>query len=125
MNVSQDFFGQGIAGSLLKKIIKMAKDQSLPVRLVSSTQNLDSFSLYTRQGFTPIQTFQDLYLEIPKNGLDFERSEEYLITKASLNDVEAMVELEKKTLRNRTRKRFSVFHRKQTKNLENFIVSRY
>ena len=96
MNVSEDFFGQGIAGSLLKKIIKMAKDQSLPVRLVSSALNLDSFSLYTRQGFTPIQTFQDLYLEIPKNGLDFERSEEYLITKASLNDVEAMVELEKK-----------------------------
>ena len=42
--------------------IKIAKDQSLPVRLVSSAQNLDSFSLYTRQGFTPIQTFQDLYL---------------------------------------------------------------
>ena len=90
------FFGQGIAGSLLKKIIKIAKDQSLPVRLVSSAQNLDSFSLYTRQGFTPIQTFQDLYLEIPKNGLDFERSDEYLITKASLNDVETMVKLEKK-----------------------------
>ena len=34
MNVSPDFFGQGIARSLLTKIIQMADDQSLPVRLV-------------------------------------------------------------------------------------------
>ena len=70
MNVSPDFFGQGIARSLLTKIIQIADEQSLPVRLVSSAQNLDSFSLYTRQGFSPVQAFQDMYLEVPEDGFD-------------------------------------------------------
>ena len=69
-----DFFGQGIARSLLTKIIQIANDQSLPVRLVSSAQNLDSFSLYTRQGFSPIQAFQDMYLEVPEEGFHNEIS---------------------------------------------------
>ena len=96
MNVSPDFFGQGIARSLLTKIIQIADDQSLPVRLVSSAQNLDSFSLYTRQGFSPIQAFQDMYLEIPEEGLALEIPDEYQISSAKLKDVEDMVVLEKK-----------------------------
>ena len=79
MNVSPDFFGQGIARSLLTKIIQIADDQSLPVRLVSSAQNLDSFSLYTRQGFSPVQAFQDMYLEVPENGFNDEISGEFEI----------------------------------------------
>ena len=96
MNVSPDFFGQGIARSLLTKIIQIANDQSLPVRLVSSAQNLDSFSLYTRQGFSPIQAFQDMYLEVPEEGFHNEISGGFEIRKAQLSDVEEMVVLEKR-----------------------------
>ena len=96
MNVSPDFFGQGIARNLLTKIIQIAEDQSLPVRLVSSAQNLDSFSLYTRQGFSPTQAFQDMYLEVPKEGFQPEISSEFEIRNARLNDVEEMVTLEKR-----------------------------
>lgn len=96
MNVSPDFFGQGIARSLLTKIIQIADEQSLPLRLVSSAQNLDSFSLYSRQGFSPIQAFQDMYLEVPEDGFDNEISDEFEIRNAQLNDVEEMVCLEKR-----------------------------
>ena len=96
MNVSPDFFGQGIARCLLTKIIQIADDQSLPVRLVSSAQNLDSFSLYTRQGFSPVQAFQDMYLEVPENGFQNQISGEFEISNAQFNDVEEMVALEKR-----------------------------
>ena len=96
MNVSPDFFGQGIARSLLTKIIQIADDQSLPIRLVSSAQNLDSFSLYTRQGFSPVQAFQDMYLEVPENGFQNQISGEFEVEDAQLNDVEEMVALEKR-----------------------------
>lgn len=96
MNVSPDFFGQGIARILLTKIIQMADQQCLPVRLVSSAQNLDSFSLYTRQGFSPVQAFQDMYLKIPEKGLVFENSTKYQISDAQLKDIEEMVALEKR-----------------------------
>ena len=64
--------------------------------MVSSAQNLDSFSLYTRQGFSPIQAFQDMYLEVPENGFNDEISGEFEIIDAQLNDVEEMVALEKR-----------------------------
>ena len=96
MNVSPDFFGQGIARRLLTKIIQMADDQSLPVRLVSSAQNLDSFSLYTRQGFSPTQAFQDMYLEVAEEGFHSEISSEFEIKNARLDDVSEMVSLEKR-----------------------------
>jgi GNAT superfamily N-acetyltransferase len=96
MNVSTDFFGQGIARNLLTKIIQIAEDQSLPVRLVSSAQNLDSFSLYTRQGFSPTQVFQDMYLEVPEDGFHCEISTEFEMRNAQLNDLEEMVALEKR-----------------------------
>ena len=95
MNVSPYFFGQGIAGSLLKRIIGIAEDQSLPVRLVSSAQNLDSFSLYSRQGFAPTQAFQDMYLEVPKEGLDIELFSKLRVANAHMEDVEDMADWRK------------------------------
>jgi len=109
MNVSHDFFGQGIARNLLTKIIQIADNQSLPVRLVSSAQNLDSFSLYTRQGFSPAQAFQDMYLEVPEEGFHPEISTEFEIRNAQLNDVEEMVSLEKRLCHIERAKDFEYF----------------
>lgn len=109
MNVSPNFFGQGIAGSLLKRIIGIAEDQSLPVRLVSSAQNLDSFSLYSRQGFAPTQAFQDMYLEVPKEGLDKEHFSELRVANAQMEDVEDMAALENKLCGIERKKDFQYF----------------
>ena len=46
MNVHPDFFGQGLAGALLSRIIEFAKVRELPVRLVSSSQT-STPSLFT------------------------------------------------------------------------------
>ena len=68
MNVHPDFFGAGVARALLGHVTALADTRQLPVRLVSSAQNLDSFSLYTRAGFVPRCTYQDLWLEVPAAG---------------------------------------------------------
>ena len=78
-----DFFGQGVARSLLLEVIRVAEDKALPIRLVSSAQNLDSFSLYTRQGFSPIHAFQDMFLEIPEDGLKIEVSSDHEVLDAT------------------------------------------
>ena len=109
MNVAPDFFGHGIARKLLTRIIQIAKEQSLPVRLVSSVQNLDSFSLYNRQGFSPIQAFQDMYIEVPEQGLKIDTSEEFKLTQAELGDVEEMVDLENRLCGIKRRKDFEYF----------------
>jgi GNAT superfamily N-acetyltransferase len=69
MNVHPDFFGAGVARALLGHVTALADAQHKPVRLVSSAQNLDSFSLYTRAGFVPRCTYQDLWLEVPADGM--------------------------------------------------------
>lgn len=68
MNVHPDFAGRGIARALLHEICALADATGRPVRLVSSAMNLDSFSLYTRAGFTPRALFQDLLFEVPAGG---------------------------------------------------------
>ena len=93
MNVHPDFFGQRVAGSLLARIIKQAEQSRLPVRLVSSAHNLDSFSLYTRKGFVPFLSFQDLYLEVPAEGLGIDPPGDE-IREAAPADVPDMTELE-------------------------------
>ncbi len=46
MNVHPRYFGRGVARRLLRAITDLADERRLPVRLVSSALNLDSFSLY-------------------------------------------------------------------------------
>ncbi len=60
MNVHPDYFGQGVAPLILKRIIEIAASRKQPLRLVSSAMNLDSFSLYNRLGFVPYAIFQDM-----------------------------------------------------------------
>ena len=96
MNVHPDHFGAGLARELLKYITEMADNAGKPVRLVSSAQNLDSFSLYTRAGFVPRCTYQDMYLAVPELGLTaIAPSRSHLVRNAELADVSAMVALEK------------------------------
>lgn len=62
MNVHPEAFGRRIASRLLTQVIEFADSRQLPIRLVSSAGNLDSYSLYTRQGFTPRAIYQDMIL---------------------------------------------------------------
>ena len=60
MNAAPEFAGRGVAKALLTEVLERAGE--LPVRLVSSAMNLDSYSLYTRAGFSPVAVYQDMVL---------------------------------------------------------------
>ncbi len=69
MNVHPNYSGQRVARTLLDFIVAFADRAGLPLRLVSSAVNLDSFSLYNRAGFVPRMLFQDMLLTVPSDGL--------------------------------------------------------
>jgi GNAT superfamily N-acetyltransferase len=69
MNVHPNYFGSGVARRLLGFVTDLADREGKPVRLVSSAMNLDSFSLYTRAGFVPRCTYQDILMHVPQEGL--------------------------------------------------------
>lgn len=96
MNVHPNHFGSGVAGAILREIIAFSERQRLPLRLVSSALNLDSFSLYTRYGFAPYAVYQDLTMPVPKGGIDAEAHGIDLsrVREADLEDVSAMGALE-------------------------------
>ncbi len=94
MNVHPEAFGRGVARSILQRIIELAGRENKPVRLVSSAMNLDSFSLYTKAGFVPRQTFQDMIIEIPEEGLVAPSELAGTIRTANDTDIRSMGELE-------------------------------
>ena len=95
MNAHPDYFGMGVAKMILKEILSIASEKKLPVRLVSSAMNLDSFSLYTKVGFVPQMTFQDMTLNVPLSGLEQEPPEgTHSVRDATLDDVCAIADLE-------------------------------
>ena len=96
MNVHPNYFGQGVARALLKFILDFADRERKPVRLVSSALNLDSFSLYTRAGFVPRRTFQDVYVDVPEEGLPIDPPTASPIREATIDDAPAMAALEHK-----------------------------
>ncbi|MDF1756105.1 MAG: GNAT family N-acetyltransferase [Verrucomicrobiales bacterium] len=69
MNVHPSYFGDGVAGALMDSAIAFAKQEGQPIRLVSSAMNLESFSLYTRKGFVPFATYQDVMFDVPLAGI--------------------------------------------------------
>lgn len=69
MNSDPGLAGKGVAKTLLAHIIEIARAQNKPLRLFSSAMNLDSYSLYTRQGFAPYAVFQDMLIKVPETGL--------------------------------------------------------
>lgn len=61
--------GRGVARTMMEEALRRADAADRPVRLVSSLLNLDSFSLYSRLGFTPRTIYQDLEVQVPPTGL--------------------------------------------------------
>jgi len=98
MNVDPASFGRGIARRLLAQVTGEADRRGLPTRLISSAQNLDSFSLYSRAGFVPHTVFQDIGIAAPDGGLviDDPAIAKHLqnIRPATALDIPAMVALE-------------------------------
>ncbi len=66
MNVDARHFGRSVASTLLTFVCNVADEAGLPLRLVSSAMNLDSYSLYTRVGFVPRIVYQDMFLPLPE-----------------------------------------------------------
>jgi GNAT superfamily N-acetyltransferase len=108
MNAHPDAFNRGVAGKLLRYIIDVAERAGKPVRLVSSAMNLDSFSLYNRNGFVPRKLFQDMYVpspdRLPATVPGFER-----VRQATLADVPAIVALEEQLAHIRREKDYRYF----------------
>ena len=94
MNAHPNYFGRGVARELLGWVIRFAEERAKPVRLVSSAHNLDSYSLYTKAGFTPRQAYQDMLLSVPEGGLDVKAEGGACVRDATAEDVEAMAALE-------------------------------
>ena len=98
MNAAPEAFGRGVARRLLSYVIERAEERGLPIRLVSSAQNLDSFSLYNRVGFSAYAVHQDMSLEVPVDGLNVpaavQERASAAVRPATPADIAAMVELE-------------------------------
>jgi len=94
MNVHPDHAGCGVARALLGWIVDFARSEGKPLRLVSSAMNLDSYSLYTRTGFTPRAFYQDMLLPVPETGPGLNVKGLDRVRSARIDDVPAMGELE-------------------------------
>ena len=95
MNVHPNYFGQGVARSLVEYIVDYAETNDYPaLRLTQSALNLDSFSLYTRAGFVPRYAYQDMLLGVPESGLQKHVEGADRVRPAGAADVPAMGSLE-------------------------------
>jgi GNAT superfamily N-acetyltransferase len=109
MNTHPSYAGAGLARNLLRWIIGFAESKHLPIRLVSSAMNLDSFSLYTRAGFSPRCVYQDMVLAVPAGGLNLDTPGMSSVRPARLADVEAMAALESELVGIRRERDFRYF----------------
>lgn len=96
VNSHPDFGGRGVAKQLMQAVIDMAQSAGKPLRLVSSAMNLDSFSLYTKLGFVPRLTFQDLKLSVPEEGLPPLSPHGLILRRAVIKDVPRITALEER-----------------------------
>jgi len=109
MNAHADFAGRSVASRLLKFITDYADQRRLPIRLVSSAINLDSFSLYNRAGFVPRMIFHDMIIESPPEGLAATLDGADRIRPATPDDVGAMADLEAELVGIRREKDYRFF----------------
>jgi GNAT superfamily N-acetyltransferase len=94
MNAHPNYFGRGAAAALLRYITALADRQGKPIRLVSSAMNLDSYSLYTRAGFSAIQLYQDMIVPADRVEEDLAGVDVSRVRPAVAADVPAIAELE-------------------------------
>jgi GNAT superfamily N-acetyltransferase len=95
MNAHPAAFGRGVARTLLRFVTDLADRSALPVRLVSSAVNLDSYSLYNKAGFAPHAVFQDMTLAVPATGLPGAVPGRERVRPAGPADAPAMAALER------------------------------
>ena len=98
-----------MASRLLKFITDHADQRHLPIRLVSSAINLDSFSLYNRAGFVPRMIFHDMFIEAPPEGLAATLEGADRIRPATPDDVGAMADIEAELIGIRREKDYRFF----------------
>lgn len=94
MNAHPNYFGRGVARSLLEHIIGIAEREGKPLRFVSSAMNLDSYSLYTRARCVPRRTYQDMIVAVPPDGIESDAVTDCKVRDATLEDVPLIAELE-------------------------------
>lgn len=105
----------GVARAMLESVLARACLDNKPVRLVSSLMNLDSYSLYTRLGFTPGAVFQDLSFSIPVGGIPGEAPENIdRVRLASEDEVLMIADLEQDIQGIRREKDYAFFLRNRS-----------
>ncbi len=96
MNVHPNYFGCGVGSKLLNYIIDYTNDNGFDaLRLTSSAINIDSFSLYNKAGFVPRYSYQDMFTQVPENGMKKSTALDDRVRDATLDDVAGMAELER------------------------------
>lgn len=93
MNVDARHFGRSVASALLAFVCKVADEAELPLRLVSSAMNLDSYSLYTRVGFVPRVVYQDMVLPLPEGDHGIVAPGRERVRSARAGDLQSIVAL--------------------------------
>ena len=109
MNVHPYFLARGAASQLLAFITNYADQRNLPIRLVSSAINLDSFSLYNRAGFVVRMAFQDMLIESPAENRAAGAAGADRVRQATADDIPAMVALEDELVGIRREKDYRFF----------------
>ena len=99
MNTQPAIGRKGVAKALLQEIVGIAEEADVPLRLVSSAFNLDSYSLYTRQGMAPYALYQDMMLRVPEAGIPVSSVQGITCRDATRDDLEKIDALEQSVWR--------------------------
>ena len=94
MNVHPVYFGTGVGKTLLRFVCDRSDEAGKPLRLVSSAASLDSFSLYSHEGFVPRVVFQTMLLSVPEIGIGPSDAAHDRVRPATGSDVEAIAAVE-------------------------------
>lgn len=97
VNTAPGVAGSGVASKMIKEACQLADHACLPLRLLSSASNMDSYSLYHRAGFTTRTVFQDIHLSVTADLLDSpDNPNTEGVRSATLDDVSAITDLEQR-----------------------------
>jgi GNAT superfamily N-acetyltransferase len=96
MSVHPNYSGYGAARAMVNYILDYTKSHGFKsCRLVNSTMNLDSFSLYNKAGFIPRESYQDMVVNVPEGGISETVPGMDRVRAAQLKDIEGMGILER------------------------------